>query len=90
MPNDDTFKMVKRALDSGRPANAYLIVGPVRGIAMDRRCAFAGAVLPIGREAVRDLRRMQAGRRTERAGYPLDFPREKIADHWHRARFVKI
>lgn len=35
MPNDDTFKMVKRALDSGRPANAYLIVGPVRGIAMD-------------------------------------------------------
>ncbi|HRR32628.1 MAG TPA: hypothetical protein P5026_00865 [Kiritimatiellia bacterium] len=32
---DDTFTMVKRALEAGRPANAYLIVGPVRGLAMD-------------------------------------------------------
>jgi DNA polymerase-3 subunit delta' len=32
---DDTFQMVKRALDAGRPANGYLIVGPVRGLAMD-------------------------------------------------------
>jgi DNA polymerase-3 subunit delta' len=32
---DDTFAMVKRALDAGRPANGYLIVGPVRGLAME-------------------------------------------------------
>lgn len=32
---DDTFQMVKRAIDSGRPAHGYLIVGPVRGIGMD-------------------------------------------------------
>jgi DNA polymerase-3 subunit delta' len=32
---DDTFQMVKRAIDAGRPANGYLIVGPVRGLAMD-------------------------------------------------------
>lgn len=32
---DDTFQMVKRAIDVGRPANGYLIVGPVRGLAMD-------------------------------------------------------
>ncbi len=32
---DDTFAMVQRALDAGRPANGYLIVGPVRGLAME-------------------------------------------------------
>jgi len=32
---DDTFKMVRRALDVGHPAHGYLIVGPVRGVAMD-------------------------------------------------------
>jgi DNA polymerase-3 subunit delta' len=32
---NDTFLMVKRALDAGRPANGYLIVGPVRGIGYD-------------------------------------------------------
>ncbi len=31
----DTFQMVKRALDAGRPAHGYLIVGPVRGVGMD-------------------------------------------------------
>ncbi|HNX33591.1 MAG TPA: DNA polymerase III subunit [Kiritimatiellia bacterium] len=32
---DDTFKMVRRALDVGHPAHGYLIVGPVRGVALD-------------------------------------------------------
>ncbi len=32
---DDTFQMVKRAIDMGRPAHGYLIIGPVRGVAMD-------------------------------------------------------
>lgn len=32
---EDTFQMVKRAIDAGRPSNGYLIVGPVRGLAMD-------------------------------------------------------
>ena len=32
---DDTFQMVKRAIDAGRPAHGYLIVGPTRGLAMD-------------------------------------------------------
>jgi len=32
---DDTFQMVKRAIDGGHPAHGYLIVGPVRGVAMD-------------------------------------------------------
>ena len=32
---DDTFKMVKRAIDAGRPAHGYLIVGSVRGAAME-------------------------------------------------------
>ena len=32
---DETFQMVKRAIDAGRPANGYLIVGPTRGLAMD-------------------------------------------------------
>jgi len=32
---DDTFQMVKRAIDAGRPAQGYLIIGPVRGVAMD-------------------------------------------------------
>lgn len=32
---DDTFQMVKRAIDLGRPAHGYLIIGPVRGVAMD-------------------------------------------------------
>lgn len=32
---DDTFQMVKRAIHAGRPAHGYLIVGPVRGVAMD-------------------------------------------------------
>jgi DNA polymerase-3 subunit delta' len=32
---DDTFQMVRRALDTGRPAHGYLIIGPVRGVAMD-------------------------------------------------------
>ena len=35
MRMDDTFQMVKRAIDAGRPAHAYLIVGPVRSVAMD-------------------------------------------------------
>lgn len=32
---DETFQMIKRAIDSGRPAHGYLIVGPVRGVGMD-------------------------------------------------------
>lgn len=32
---DDTFHMVKRAIDAGRPAHGYLIVGPVRGVGME-------------------------------------------------------
>jgi len=32
---DDTFRMMKRAIDAGRPAHGYLIVGSVRGAAMD-------------------------------------------------------
>ncbi len=32
---DDTFQMVKRAIDRGRPAHGYLIIGPVRGVAME-------------------------------------------------------
>ncbi len=32
---DDTFQMVKRAIATGRPAHGYLIVGPVRGAAME-------------------------------------------------------
>lgn len=35
MTFDETFQMVKRALDAGRPANGYLIVGSVRGLGMD-------------------------------------------------------
>lgn len=32
---DDVFQMVKRAVTAGRPAHGYLIVGPLRGVAMD-------------------------------------------------------
>ena len=32
---DETFEMIRHALDSGRPAHGYLITGPVRGAAMD-------------------------------------------------------
>ena len=32
---DDTFRMMRRAIDAGRPAHGYLIVGSVRGAAMD-------------------------------------------------------
>jgi DNA polymerase-3 subunit delta' len=35
MPIDETFEMIKHALDSGRLAHGYLITGPVRGAAMD-------------------------------------------------------
>jgi len=35
MTFDETFQLVRRALDAGRPANGYLIVGAVRGHAMD-------------------------------------------------------
>jgi len=35
MTFDETFQMVKRALDAGRPAHGYLIVGSVRGHGMD-------------------------------------------------------
>ena len=35
MTFDETFQMIKRALDAGRPANGYLIVGAVRGHGMD-------------------------------------------------------
>jgi len=35
MTFDETFQMIKRALDVGRPANGYLIVGAVRGHGMD-------------------------------------------------------
>jgi len=35
MTFDETFQLVKRALDVGRPANGYLIVGAVRGHGMD-------------------------------------------------------
>ena len=31
----DTFQIVKRAIEAGRPAHGYLIVGPVRGVGMD-------------------------------------------------------
>lgn len=32
---NDTYNMVRRALDAGRPANGYLIVGPVRGLGLE-------------------------------------------------------
>ncbi|MBO7653388.1 MAG: hypothetical protein J6U40_00575 [Kiritimatiellae bacterium] len=32
---DEAFESVRHAFDCGRPANGYLIVGPVRGAAMD-------------------------------------------------------
>ena len=32
---EDTFQMVKRAIDTHHPAHGYLIVGPVRGAAME-------------------------------------------------------
>jgi len=35
MTFDETFQMIKRALDVGRPAHGYLIVGAVRGHGMD-------------------------------------------------------
>lgn len=35
MQLNDTFQMVKRAIDAGRPAHGYLIVGPVRGVGME-------------------------------------------------------
>ena len=35
MQLNDTFEMVKRAIESGRPAHGYLIVGPVRGVGME-------------------------------------------------------
>ena len=35
MTFDETFQMVRRALDAGRPAHGYLIVGSVRGQGMD-------------------------------------------------------
>jgi len=35
MQVSDTFEMVRRAIDAGRPAHGYLIVGPVRGVGMD-------------------------------------------------------
>jgi len=35
MTFDETFQLIKRALDAGRPANGYLIVGSVRGLGMD-------------------------------------------------------
>lgn len=35
MQLNDTYLMVRRALDAGRPAHGYLVVGPVRGIGMD-------------------------------------------------------
>ena len=35
MTFDETFQLIKRALDVGRPANGYLIVGAVRGHGMD-------------------------------------------------------
>lgn len=35
MQLNDTFLMVKRALDTGRPAHGYLIVGPERGAGME-------------------------------------------------------
>lgn len=35
MTFEETFLMVKRALDAGRPAHGYLIVGSVRGCGMD-------------------------------------------------------
>lgn len=35
MQLNETYQMVRRAIDAGRPAHGYLIVGPVRGIGMD-------------------------------------------------------
>lgn len=35
MTLNDTFQLVKRALDAGRPATGYLIVGPVRGVGFE-------------------------------------------------------
>ncbi len=32
---DETFEMIRHALDSGHPAHGYLITGPVRGAAME-------------------------------------------------------
>jgi DNA polymerase-3 subunit delta' len=35
MQLNDTFDLVRRALQTGRPAHGYLIVGPIRGLGMD-------------------------------------------------------
>jgi len=35
MTLDETYQLIKRALDAGRPANAYLVVGAVRGQGME-------------------------------------------------------
>lgn len=35
MQVNETYQMVRRALDAGRPAHGYLIVGPVRGMGME-------------------------------------------------------
>lgn len=35
MRPDDAFESVRRAIENGRPANGYLIVGPIRGAALE-------------------------------------------------------
>ncbi len=35
MQLNETFQMIKRAIEAGRPAHGYLIAGPVRGLGMD-------------------------------------------------------
>jgi len=50
MTFDETFQMVKRALDAGRPANGYLIVGSVRGHAMDLAVRIVQALFCTGGE----------------------------------------
>ncbi len=35
MKLNDTYQMIRHAIDAGRPAHGYLIVGPVRGLGME-------------------------------------------------------
>ena len=48
MTFDETFQLIQRALDVGRPAHGYLIVGAVRGHGMDLAVRIAQTLLCVG------------------------------------------
>jgi len=50
MTFDETFQMIKRALDAGRPAYGYLIVGAVRGHGMDLAVRITQTLFCTGEE----------------------------------------